>query len=1625
MKRYMKTVSSIIVFSLLLSIFSAVGLTVPQASAAGETSYLKMTFEESDPNFGSLAVGEATQSTLIDAHTSKSSMTIASLDAVRWLQVATPANERGSMVIPDGWSKLSMTQNNINLTASFVVQDTNRDYNLRAIQGDWGGSYDLVKIAKDGKIYSLGSNNAFVERAAWSVNAKFSLKLSLYKDSLTYDLYATKDGSTTKIADQAPLPATQFNGDGIAMFQLEAPTDTTPSTIMVDDVETSGSDNSAPVPVPQDETVYRETTFEEDDSDPTIAGTQTGESIRTSLLDDKSPSEMRIVEFNNSRMLEVTTLQNEKGNLGIPFDNGWSSPAVNNSYTLESTFVMKDNGADARLYLVNSAWTLKSYLMILGRDGKIYARSNSGADGAMAARGEWEIDKPFTIKLVTHLDSKSYDLYIDGTKVVNHEPMQASTLYSNGLAAFMLETLPGIHPQSVYLVDNIKLSGSNTAGPAPVVNPNPGTIYNDEPQVGEPVTYYVSPTGSDTNNGTSIDTPFKTPQKAADVSAPGDTILLRGGEYPYDGSNRQLIIKQSGAKDPVTGDEHYITFKNYPGETPILKPTNGWEALSIQASYIIIDGITVQGDNRNITVADGEADYENALLHGDEPDFDWNSTARTQTGGISVDGRNRVENGLKPLHHIIIRNNHIFELPGGGIGAMEADYVTIENNHVHGNAWYTMWAGSGISILHSRDLDNNTSEYKNFIRNNIVYDNETKVKWIEVERYSDGNGIIVDANQWAAYKGRTLVSNNISYNNGGSGIHAFYSSNADIVNNTIYQNGRSPHINYAQLFAANSENINLFNNIVYGREGKVINSESGSSRVIYANNVYYNGNVTIQGPNDVIADPQFVSLTPDALDFHLKAGSPAIDRGTRTLAPVIDYEGDNRPQGGNDRYDIGAYESNNTSDNPIEDDVIDIAAIHAASAFIPPQGQAMKGSPTIDGNVDEVWSTTKPFATTKFQNTTTGATSVVRTLWDDNNFYVLMEVTDAHLSKIASNPWEQDSVEMFLDENNGKTIAYEADDGQYRVNYENEQSTASNGKDMSFTSATKLTSAGYLVEARLPLATVTGTEGMKVGFDAQTNDDQGAGKRDSTSIWSDTEFSGWSGTNRYGEIKLVTKLEEIQSPAIVTPSVASFNKNAPADIPFQVDNNGNSLAGLKNGSYVLVKDQDYTVSGSVYSISKAYLSAFPVGTVTITFDYTNTVDQNVKITITGDTQAPGGGGGTTNPEPPAGSPATITGSIIKVQPVLTNGHSAVVLNTEHMNQAIAHAVLAKEKELVVDFSNAAGITSMSLELRSDALLKAKEEGIKTIEIKSSMLSLHVSPDAIKGLQTGSKVTLDVKTVDPASLPESVRDQLQGMPVFDFNLSVNGQKVTTFKDNNSIEVRVPYSLNAGDKANAVVAAYVTDNGSLEIVRNVKYDEKSGVLIFKVKHFSKYAVVTAQPAFKDMGSYSWAQDSVTALAARHIISGISKDAFAPQRALKRAEYLKMLMEAHDLVTTGSSTTFTDVLAGEWYYDAIASAQALGIISGYQDGSFGLSQEISREEMAAMTARVLKAAGVVISKNRTAVPFTDEADISDYAFDAVQLMNEAGWFNGRNNGQFAPKSHATRAEAAVLLARVMSLN
>ncbi|ASN18324.1 right-handed parallel beta-helix repeat-containing protein [Arthrobacter sp. YN] len=397
-------------------------------------------------------------------------------------------------------------------------------------------------------------------------------------------------------------------------------------------------------------------------------------------------------------------------------------------------------------------------------------------------------------------------------------------------------------------------------------------------------------------DGTTPEKAFGTLQAASNITTPGDTVLIMNGTYIDNGNpgnSGTLNITRSGQ------DGLPITYAAYPGHTPVITVTReSWAGIRITgADYITIEGLTLAGLNAELVYADAYA----ARLQ---------ATPTYNASGISIQLA-QGDTSTVGSHHIIVRNNVIHSWPGGGVAAVKADYLTVNQNTIFNNAWYSIFANSGVSTLVPSNFNTNTGN-RNFFTRNLVYGNKSNIPWRDTGKISDGNGIIVDStlgleSGGVRYQGRTLVSNNVVFNNGGSGIHAYKANNVDIINNTGYFNSASSTLNYGNIGAWESQNCNVLNNVSYVRTGKSTNSKYNNVNVRYDYNIYFNGATPeVLGPQDDVANPLFYfpSTVRADSDFRINSGSPAIGTGTAQLAPSVDFTGATRPAGGVDR---GAY----------------------------------------------------------------------------------------------------------------------------------------------------------------------------------------------------------------------------------------------------------------------------------------------------------------------------------------------------------------------------------------------------------------------------------------------------------------------------------------------------------------------------------------------------------------------------------------------------------------------------------------------------------------------------------------------------------------------------------------------
>ncbi|AEH51685.1 endo-1,4-beta-xylanase [Pseudothermotoga thermarum] len=184
-------------------------------------------------------------------------------------------------------------------------------------------------------------------------------------------------------------------------------------------------------------------------------------------------------------------------------------------------------------------------------------------------------------------------------------------------------------------------------------------------------------------------------------------------------------------------------------------------------------------------------------------------------------------------------------------------------------------------------------------------------------------------------------------------------------------------------------------------------------------------------------------------------------------------------------------------------------------------GKAMYGTPVIDGEIDDIWNKAEELETdVVVMGSLQNASAKFRVLWDEEYLYVLAIVKDPVLNKDNSNAWEQDSIEIFISETNHKTPPYRDGDGQFRVNFTNQQSFGTGASAARFKTATKIVEGGYLVEAAVKWSVIKPQAGMTIGFDFQVNDANAQGRRVGILKWCDPTDNTWQNMSKVGNLIL-------------------------------------------------------------------------------------------------------------------------------------------------------------------------------------------------------------------------------------------------------------------------------------------------------------------------------------------------------------------------------------------------------------------------------------------------------------------------------------------------------------------------
>ncbi len=174
------------------------------------------------------------------------------------------------------------------------------------------------------------------------------------------------------------------------------------------------------------------------------------------------------------------------------------------------------------------------------------------------------------------------------------------------------------------------------------------------------------------------------------------------------------------------------------------------------------------------------------------------------------------------------------------------------------------------------------------------------------------------------------------------------------------------------------------------------------------------------------------------------------------------------------------------------------------------------------------------------------------------------------------------------------------------------------------------------------------------------------------------------------------------------------------------------------------------------------------------------------------------------------------------------------------------------------------------------------------------------------------------------------------------------------------------------------------------------------------------------FNDLSESHWAFVNIQFLAKLDVLKGDENGNFNPEKAVTREEFVKILVEAFDL-TGGAQSGFADVVSGSWYADYVSVAAANGVITGKEDGRFGVGEAVTREDMCVMIARVLGMG----DDAEGSLAYSDADSIAPYAKNSVGYLSMLSMINGMPDNTFRPKDVCTRSQAARVIADILNYN
>lgn len=380
------------------------------------------------------------------------------------------------------------------------------------------------------------------------------------------------------------------------------------------------------------------------------------------------------------------------------------------------------------------------------------------------------------------------------------------------------------------------------------------------------------------------------------------------------------------------------------------------------------------------------------------------------------------------------------------------------------------------------------------------------------------------------------------------------------------------------------------------------------------------------------------------------------------------------------------------------------------------------------------------------------------------------------------------------------------------------------------------------------------------------------------------------------------------------------------------------------------------------------------------------------------------------------------------------GPSTTPVTSPVSDQQLKNALEQAAATGKVVINAAAGQSQLALTVSQ---FKQVQDTGKPLQANIGSVSLVVPPAALPSavLANATQVQFGAAPVAQSQvqqiLSQAANSNLFSLAGDVFELSItaitaDGKKTYISNFNGKVQVALPVPERARELAaqgRLTVCRYNEQTKTWENMGGA-YNSASGTITFETDRFSKYAVMEVKAAavqFKDIAGH-WAKSDIEFMASKGFVGGVGNGLFAPEANITRAQFAAFLVRILGVTESGGTLNFSDVKAGDWYYNSLAAAYNAGLIKGVSKDKIAPNANITREEMAAMIVRATQYKGKTVPAAKE-LTFIDKSAVSGWAAAAISQSAQLGLVGGFPDGSFAPKAKATRAQAIVILKRVYS--